>query len=161
MSNVYCTTAQFFDRYDQRTASQLTNDRGDGTVLLPRLQNLLDSNGSMLESVLQGRYSLPLTVIPALLTNYVADKTMIQLYGRRQDMPSALSKMDTRWDAWMDALIEGKVGLPGVSLANGTLALVAAENSGQTQFDRLPDFNDAFRPYPNWRGIGPNFTPQE
>lgn len=159
-NNVYCTVDQFFERHDQRTASQLTNDRGDGTILRTRLQNLLDSEASFLDSILAGRYDVPLTgTPPPMLTNYVADKTMIQLYGRRADRPASFDRLEERWDNWVQMLISGDVQLPNIARNNATIELVAAEQSGQTRFNNLPDFDQAIEPVPTQANPTPNLQP--
>lgn len=160
MSNAYATISQFYDRHDARSMAQLSNDRGDGTVLNQRIQNLLDSEASFVDSILTGRYSLPLVDPPSLLTNFVCDKTAIQLYGRRADRPRSFDVLEARWDKWVEDLMSGLVQLPDQTRQNYTPELVAAENQGQSQFDNLPDFAQNVNPFPNILGRPLNTTPQ-
>src|SRR5438132_3619216 len=113
-NNPYCTVAQFFALYDERTMGMLSNDNNTREANATRVQTILDIQGSELESHLAGRYGLPLTSVPGVLTKWVAAKAASQLFSRRSDKPRGVT-LDEQWaDRWIEQLKAGDVSLPSI-----------------------------------------------
>jgi|SRR6185437_8034791 len=115
--NAYCTVDQVMLMYDLRTVLDLSGDDNRHEGQAPTLQFLLDMQASELDSVIQGRYgSVPLAgELPLILTKWVGVTGCRRFFARRNDEPPQL-KSDAEWaDQWMEALMDNKIGIPGVA----------------------------------------------
>jgi len=138
MANNYCTLAQLTALYDNRLSGQLSNDVGTRTPNSDNLQLLLDTAASELDSALAGRWALPLPVVDAILTRWVATRALKFLYQRRSDTPQGV-KADLEWsDRWIDMLMDGRVVLPGSPRALTIMLDSSWTDKGTSQFDNLP-----------------------
>lgn len=137
MSNAYCTPSQLFALYDERTLGMLSNDDNTRAANTSRVQTILDIQASELESHLAGRYALPLAIVPAVLTKWVAAKAASQLFGRRSDKPKGVT-LDEQWaDNWIKQLKDGDVSLPSVD-TDAVPRLVDSDfTDGRSRFDRV------------------------
>lgn len=117
MANNYCTVDQVMQMFDLRTILQLSSDANQRAGELQVVQAMLDMQASELDGVLQGRYgSVPLSgTIPLVITKWVGVTAMRRFFARRNDEPKQVSS-DAIWaDEWIKALMENRIGLPGVS----------------------------------------------
>lgn len=141
MSNPYLTVAQFNLLYDVRTSTELSDDTGAGTGNDAATQLIVDLAASEVDTLLQGRYGLPLVpaTIPAVLTKITAVKAIRSLFARRADLPKGLQG-DLDWAAkWEEDFIAGKVNLPGISRDGAVPAMpISAAADGSSRFDNLP-----------------------
>jgi phage gp36-like protein len=67
----YCTEAQLIDRFGEATLIRLT-DRGDppaGTIDAAVVDRAVADTDALIDGYLKGRYALPLSETPALLTD--------------------------------------------------------------------------------------------
>ena len=113
-ANPYCTIAQLSWFFDSRMAGMLANDANTGIADTDKLQGILDSVASELESHLFGRVSLPLSFIPPVLTEWVAIRAADRLYGRRSDGPNKIAA-DVQWaKEWIEKFDRGQISLPRI-----------------------------------------------
>lgn len=146
--NAYCTVEQYFMLHDQRTGSQLSQDRGDNAQNRLTIQFHLDIAASRISAILTQRFPLPLVAVPLLVTQWCADLVAISLYGRRSDRPKSFDSLERQWEDFAKMLIEGTINLPDVDRNNSAPTLVASQfPSGNSQFDNLPDFDQPDAPF--------------
>ena len=62
---------------------QLTNDSGGSTVDNTKITEAISYVDSIMDGYLRGRYSLPLSTVPDVLTSLAIDFTVYRLYSRR------------------------------------------------------------------------------
>lgn len=141
MSNAYCNLDQLRDYYDTRVVGQLSNDVNARTADDNRVQALLDTAASELESAIMVRYTLPLINQHAVLRRWVAVKAMAFNFSRRNDRPKDL-EADLKWaDDWMKSLLERVVGLPGETSGVLPSLLSSGSFTGKSRFDHVPHFD--------------------
>lgn len=115
MANVYCSISQLENYIDERQLAQLSNDTNSDTRNDTKVQALLDAEASELDGILTGRFPLPLTTVPAVLTKWVAVRVIKRLYSRRQDLPGDV-KEDFAWsEEWRDLLLARKISIPNMT----------------------------------------------
>lgn len=138
VSNIYCTYADLQVYYDVRTLAQLTADDDSGAGVTATAETLLDTAGSELDTVLQGRYSVTAGSVPKVLTRWVAAKAMRMFLLRRGMTVDAVEK-DCEWaDRFGADLIARKVNL---SIARTNAPEVVMGSSGEpthSRFDNIP-----------------------
>lgn len=138
VSNIYTTEAQLKLYFDVRTLAQLSGDQDDGSEMVATVEALLDTAGSELDTILQGRYSVTAGNVPAILTRWVAVKAMGMLMLRRNKQNDAI-KGDLEWaDKFADNIIARKVNL---NLSRTNAPEVVMGSSGEpthSRFDNLP-----------------------
>lgn len=138
MANDYCTIAQFQMIYDSRVMDELSNDTDSTVGNDTNIQFLLDLAASELDSILSGRYTLPLTTVDLVLTKFVAVKAVERMYARRNDLPEAV-KQDIEWaNQWIQDLKDRKINLPNVTRANAPNLYSSNYKDGRSQFDHVP-----------------------
>lgn len=80
--------------------------------------------------------STTIYTVPGVLTDWVATKTALRLFGRRPDRPTALDADNKDADEWMEKLLSYRITIPGLSRDIPQL-----EDSnfidGESQFDRV------------------------
>lgn len=140
MANAYCTIDQLGSVLDARVLGELGNDDGSATANAAKVQELLDMAASELESYLNGRWPLPLTAVPKVLTRWVAVKTVELLYGNRTDLPQAVKDQIEWSDKWIDLLMKGLVSLPSQT-RQGAVLQQSDRRDGSSRFDSLRYFD--------------------
>jgi phage gp36-like protein len=141
MSNAYCTFTQFQTFYDIRSLQMLGNDANQRLETQTLIQSLLDASASYIDQFLNGRFNIDPTNVPAVLTAYVAERTVAMLYRRRGDVPKGVAAALEQQDKMLQQIAEGSLSLAG--LAPATLpALVASDSlTGRSRFDHIRDFD--------------------
>lgn len=132
----YCTLDQLNDRFGPATIIALT-DRADvptGTVDLDVLNRAIAEADAMIDGYLGGRYALPLSAIPPLLTTLSMDITMWRLHLGE---PSPKVKAD--YDAALRSLRDIAAGIIRIPEATG-LEPAAPGTSGVIVTDRERPF---------------------
>lgn len=147
--NQYCTLAQLYSFYDTTLISDLTDDAGHTKIIEPIVQLCLDSAASKIDSVLFGRYSLPIFPtypIPLILTRITASLAMDMLYRRRSRVPdSEISTDILEANNWLKDVKVGLQGIPGV-IRSGQLPTIInplpsrfQSRCGPLSTDSIPD----------------------
>jgi phage gp36-like protein len=139
MSNAYCTLAQLYMLYDERTVKQLSNDQNSAQANETKLQFVLDVAASYLDTIFDGRETLPAS-IPLYLTKLCATQCMKQLYERRTDMPKSLAKEVSEADKWIELYLQRKVNVPGGGREQPGL-VASGDVQGRSQIDNIFDRN--------------------
>ena len=123
---------------DVREMLELSGDANSSSGVPGNIDFILDMNASELDSYLSGRYTLPLAdPAPAICAKFVAARTKASLFGRRSTLPPNL-KAELEWaDKWIEGLMDGRFGLPGVARANGPAVAASDRPDGSSQFDRV------------------------
>jgi len=148
--NIYCTVTQFVTIYDVRQMGMLgkdNNTRGLDSTATATIQMMLDICGSELDAALAGRWTLPIvssnSLVPLVLTRWVAAKGAERMYARRSDTPKQV-QADLEWaDNFLNKLLLNAVTLTD---ANGNVIpraikaeLIASDFvNGGSRFDSLP-----------------------
>lgn len=141
MANSFCTLAQLYAVYDYRTLSQLSNDNNQREAVETRIQTIMDMQASELESMLAGRFALPLSVVPLVLTKWVAVTTAARMFARRADAPKGFDR-DLKWaDDFMKNLMDGQFQLNGVDRAKGPALHYSEYTDGRSRFDQVANFD--------------------
>jgi phage gp36-like protein len=146
--NTYIQTTQFLQRYDRRTALQLSGDDNARQGNLVNLQEVLNDASGELESGLDGRYLISqvryILPMPRVLTRWVGIKAREALYSRRTSKPRGV-QADSEWaEKWMLQIISGEVNIPSV----GRQITISNVCPPQTEFDCI--FNPLVGPVPYW-----------
>lgn len=116
--NAYCDLVQFRLAYDTRSISETSDDLAAASQDDETVQFNLDTAASELDSVLTGKYGLPLPTVPHFLTHLVATLAIRNMYGRRMALPEGLKPAIDRAEKWLENITLGKVGIPGVDRAS-------------------------------------------
>lgn len=115
MANPYCDIDKLGWFIDTRSVGMLGNDQGASTNTDPtKLQGLLDTAASELESHLSGRVPLPISSPPLVLTRVTAGKTAEMLYLRRGNAPKGIKELIDWATGWLKDFDEGRVSIDGV-----------------------------------------------
>lgn len=135
--NSYCTASQLSYLYDLRILTELSAD-GSEILDMTRVDFCLDTAASEVDGALYGRYTLPMTNPPLLLTKLTAAIAMRALFGRRNDLPKGL-QADVEWaQKWIDDMRRGLVAVPGVERMAGPVLSYSGAKDGSSRFDNLP-----------------------
>ena len=73
---------------------QLTDDDGTGVIDTTKIDLAITQAGYLIDGYLRGRYNLPLSPVPGLLTTLAAVITLRRLYSRRPAVPVPESLAD-------------------------------------------------------------------
>lgn len=95
----YSTDAELYDRIDQETVIQLTDDDNSGSVDQTVLDNKRADAAELIDTHLRGRYTVPVDPAPKILANIEADLLVYQLYTRRPNYEIPESIKDSKKDA--------------------------------------------------------------
>ena len=120
----YCTIEDVKKLLPEADLVQLTDDEGAGTINPQRLEEAVAQADADIDAYLSGKYTVPLTPVPAVVKKLSADIAVYNLYSRR------LEKIpETRSERYKNAvrMLEG--------IAKGTISVGAAtapEPAGDT-----------------------------
>lgn len=140
----YATQANFEDRFssDDEVAFLTDNTTAEGPNATVISEALEEAEG-FINSYLARRYAVPVVVsseasVAATLRGCTLDIAVYNVVGGRSDVVSdAKTKQYERWLAWLEAIAEGKVVLPGAATLPGPTAIanVAVWGSGDADVE--------------------------
>ncbi len=113
----YCTLSDIQNtRIPEETLVQLTDDAGVGVVDQDVVTEAIAEADDLIDGYLRGRYQLPLTSVPKVLSGISASIAAFKLYGRRPefDTPELVIKAHDAALKTLDQIRKGAVrlGLP-------------------------------------------------
>lgn len=76
----YAATADLIARYGEEELIQLTDRLGDGVLDATVISQALADADALIDGHLAGRYTLPLSPVPAILVGYACDLARERLY---------------------------------------------------------------------------------
>lgn len=109
----YATAQDFIKHFGQQEAIDLTDRNGAGGIDYARLDEALRSAGEVIDGYIGRRYSLPLPAPLARLTEMACDLARWSLY--RNEAPPEVEQAGKAAMAWLKAVADRRVDLPGVS----------------------------------------------
>lgn len=119
---MYCDLAELRTRFGLDEVNQLLDP--DGTGVDEAIAHAeIQTASAVIDSYLSGRYPLPLSVVPAILSGVCADLTRYALY--RNTVPELVKERYQSAIKWLRDVADGKANL-GLSLALETPATDAA-----------------------------------
>jgi len=113
----YCTQQDMIDRIGEEDLIQLTDRNQTGVIDALVLGKAIDDATDTINAYLSSRYTLPLAVVPAVLTRLCCDMARYYLYGHE-----APESVNDRNNAALDLL---------KSIAKGQIDLAVGETSGE------------------------------
>lgn len=142
MANPYLDYATFTALADVRDLLDLSGDNNNSNGDENAIQTILDMAAAELDSYLDGRYALPVVNPAGNYPNPLAFCGKIvgalakkALFGRRTDMPVAV-KAEIDWaEDWLKKLVNGVVGLPGITRQTQPQLWYSGSTKGKSRFD--------------------------
>lgn len=121
----YCTQDDILQQLDEDTLVQLTDDEGTGSVDTDVVTRAISDADATIDAYCQGRYSVPLEPVPAIIRKTGVDISIYNLYSRRAD-----SVPENRLERYKNAVrFLEKVAAGQISLGAST---PAPENTGNS-----------------------------
>lgn len=105
----YATQQDMIDRFAQTELVQLTDRANTGNIDATVLGQALADANAAIDGYLQGRYTLPLAVVPQVLTQYACDIARYRLYD-----DAASEQVQKRYDdaiKFLELVAQGKITL--------------------------------------------------
>lgn len=102
----YATRQDLIDRFTESEIAQVADSDGSGEIDEVRLARALVDADAEIDSALIGRYSLPLTNVPDLLTSIACDIARDFLYSDHR--PEIVTDNAKRARALLDGIASGK-----------------------------------------------------
>ena len=97
MATTYCTTDDVKRVVSERIIIQLLDDDNEGDLTFDEvetaLEGIINDVESIIDTYLKGRYTTPLTTVPAMIEKICIDLTRYELYDRRGlDIPESVKE---------------------------------------------------------------------
>ena len=124
----YSTKADILAMIDEAEVIQATDDTGAGVVDDERVTAAIEAADSEIDGYLGGRYTLPLSTVPAVLKTFSVDMAIYHMLSRRLGAP------EHRKDRYKNAVAFFK------SVAKGEVKLGADDPDGTGTSD-TPEFD--------------------
>ena len=122
---MYCTQTNILNLISEATLIALTDDAGAGTVDGTKVTAAIADADATIDSYCQGRYTIPLSPVPAKIAQISVDIAVYNLYSR-----SDLEMPEVRKDRNREAIrFLEKVAAGGISLGVSSPAQVDTDNS--------------------------------
>ncbi|MDO6497328.1 gp436 family protein [Photobacterium sanguinicancri] len=109
---MYCDKKDMNDRFGKQELIELTDRDGSaGDIVEDVLNQAIDDASSTIDGYLGGRYSLPLSVVPRILTRHACDLARYFLYDNALDDASTPAKRYHSSIKYLEQAANGKVQL--------------------------------------------------
>lgn len=105
----YAVLADLVDRYGEEEVVHLTDRVGDRMIDATVVERALADAGAVIDGHLAGRYALPLSQTPAILTGYACDLARERLY--KDAAPEAVIKRADDARKFLALLAKGQITL--------------------------------------------------
>lgn len=134
----YCTLANILGIVPNNDLVQLTDDSVPAQIVVTaNVDQAIADAGELIDGYLRGRYTLPLSPVPGLITTLTGDIAVYRLYARRVKItpPEGVTERYKNALKLLEQIQSGKIALGAGALQGGgsTPAL-----SGGAEFD-APD----------------------
>jgi phage gp36-like protein len=107
----YCTQSDIVEQLDEDILEQLTDDAGAGDVDDSVVDRAIADADAEVDAYCMGRYTVPLSPVPAMIRRISVDMAIYHLYSRRSDPP------EVRKDRYKNAVrFLEKVSTGGITL---------------------------------------------
>jgi phage gp36-like protein len=90
---------------------QLTDDAGAGAIDAVVADNALETAAVEIDGYLAGRYTLPLSPVPAVVVKLAVDIAVYNLYARRGGPPEHWQKRYDNTIRFLERIGDGRIGL--------------------------------------------------
>ncbi|MFA5753990.1 MAG: DUF1320 domain-containing protein [Patescibacteria group bacterium] len=133
----YCATDNIKDRIGENALIQLTDDLGDGVVNEDIANAAITEADATIDAYCQKYYTVPLSPVPAKITELSVDIAVYNLYSRRD-----LALPDIRKDRYnaaikfLEKVAEGKIELGSSSVSPANASNDVDIESGTRKFTR-------------------------
>lgn len=108
----YCTQANILERVDETTLIQLTDDAGVGEIDEAKVAAAIADADATIDAYCQGRYTVPLSPVPAKITQIGVDIALFNLYSRSDlEMPEIRKDRNREAIRFLELAAAGKVHL--------------------------------------------------
>lgn len=104
----YCELQNLIDRFGEQELIELTDENEVGEIETTQIARAIADVDGLIDSYLSGRYTLPLTEVPLVLTRYACDIVRYDLYDHPTDQ---ISKRFDEAMAFLRDASNGKVSL--------------------------------------------------
>ncbi len=144
----YTTLAGLKEAIPEETIIQLTDDENlgptaidptdeDHVAIIGRIDGAIAAADATIDAYCQGRYSVPLSPVPAKTAQVSADVTIYNLYSRRDvGMPEIRADRNKEAIRFLEKVAEGKVKLGAASPAPAVAASSADSEAATRVFTR-------------------------
>lgn len=129
----YCTLDDLKKAMSEASIIQCTDDEALGptaldpddpeqAAIMDRINGAISDADELIDGYLRGRYILPLTSTPKLLTRCALDLVSFYLYGRRLDleMPDSMQMRYKNALKLLESIRDGKISI-GIEAADGNV----------------------------------------
>lgn len=108
----YCTRDNILERIDEAVLIQLTDDVGAGAIDDDKVTAAIADADATIDAYCQGRYTLPLSPVPAKITQLSVDISVYNLYSRSDlGMPDIRSERNKEAIRFLEKVSDGKIAL--------------------------------------------------
>ncbi len=111
----YCTTNDLLARFDTDELLRLTDRANSGSIDEQVVSAAIDDASNLIDGYLGGRYTLPLSVVPSVLTKICADIARFNMYDH--SVPETVEKNNKAAMDFLKSVGKGEVRL-GLSNTN-------------------------------------------
>jgi phage gp36-like protein len=109
---MYCTQANIIDRIDEATLVHLTDEAGAGEVDQTKVDAAIADADATIDAYCQGRYTIPLTPVPAKILQVSVDIALFNLYSRSDlEMPEVRKERNKEAIRFLEMAAAGKINL--------------------------------------------------
>jgi len=133
----YCTQANLLDRIDEATLVMLTDESGDGEVDEAKVAAAIADADATIDAYCQGRYTIPLTPVPAKILQVSVDIALFNLYSRSDlEMPEVRKERNKEAIRFLEMTAAGKINLGAATPAQANTDNAVNIESGARVFTR-------------------------
>lgn len=136
----YCNLDDLKKAISEKDIIQLTDDKRSGIVDTGIVDEKIAKAGTLIDSYVGGRYTLPLSPAPDLIADIAVDLTVYFLYERRfrANMPESIMKIYSATIKKLEGIQKGELQVPGATESGGSLETGTGEiRSNKTADDRI------------------------
>jgi len=133
----YCTTANISDRIGETVLTQLTDDAGAGEVDDALVAAAIAAASATIDAYCQGRYTVPLSPVPAKITDLCVDIAAYDLYSRSDlVMPEIRKDRQSAAIRFLEKVAAGTIALGATTPAPADTSNSVELTSNKRIFDR-------------------------
>lgn len=108
----YCTQDNILERIEEAVLIQLTDDVGAGAIDDDKVDAAIADADATIDAYCQGRYTIPLSPVPAKIVQVGVDIAVYNLYSRSDlGMPDIRSERNKEAVRFLEKVAEGKISL--------------------------------------------------
>jgi len=132
----YCAQADLTERLSSDGLLQLTDDENTGAVNTDRVNRAIASAQEEIDGYLRGRYTLPLSPVPALIQRLAVDIAVYRLH-RRRNLLLKLEGLEELYRAAVSTLGKLQSGDMLLESATGIAQAPTSAQCNKTRRDRM------------------------